>query len=110
MEDVCAMETSWEHLATFKESNPVEVAEYTVAHQLVSEPAFAWWVLYTLKKRTQIVASVFGRYTLYQKFGVQLTRSVQEALAIDAAANTTYSQDAINLEIKNVDAAFQDLD
>ena len=34
--------TSWERLADLKESNPVEVADYAVAHGLESEPAFAW--------------------------------------------------------------------
>jgi hypothetical protein len=43
-------------------------------------------------------------------FGVQLPISVQEALEIDDATNTTCWKDAINLEIKNVDVAFQDLE
>lgn len=34
--------TSWEPLSTLKESNPVEVAEYAIAHDLVDEPAFSW--------------------------------------------------------------------
>ena len=42
--------TSWEALKDLKESNPVEVAEYAVGAKLVSEPAFAWWVPFTLKR------------------------------------------------------------
>ncbi len=42
---------SWESLADLKESNPVEVAEYAVANKIASEPAFAWWVPYTIKKK-----------------------------------------------------------
>jgi hypothetical protein len=42
--------TSWVPLSTLKESNPVEMAEYAVAHELSDEPAFSWWVSYTLKK------------------------------------------------------------
>jgi hypothetical protein len=103
--------TSWEPLAALKESNPVEVAEYAVAHKIVSEPAFAWWVPYTLKKRERIIAAVNKRFTLRShKFGIELPRSVQDALAIDAATHTTYWRDAIALEIKNVDVAFQDLE
>ena len=34
-----------------KESYPVEVIEYVKAKELVDEPAFIWWVPYTLKKR-----------------------------------------------------------
>ena len=40
---------SWEPLAKFKESNPVQVAEYAVAHKISSEPAFCWWVPFTFK-------------------------------------------------------------
>ena len=40
--------TSWEKLSQLKESNPVEVAEYAVAMDLVKEPAFKWWVPFTL--------------------------------------------------------------
>jgi hypothetical protein len=36
--------TTWQRLADMKESNPVEVAEYAVAHEINEEPAFAWWV------------------------------------------------------------------
>jgi hypothetical protein len=77
----------------------------------VSQPAFAWWLPYTLKKLMQIIAAVNKCYTLHShKFGIQLPRSVQDALAIDAATNTTYWKDAINLEIKNFDVAFEDLE
>ena len=41
--------TSWERLANLKESNPIEVAEFAVAHGLQDQPAFIWWVPYTLK-------------------------------------------------------------
>ena len=57
-----------------------------------------------------IIAAVHKRYTLCtHEFGVQLPRSVQEALAIDACTNTMYWKDAIDLEIKNADEAFEDL-
>jgi hypothetical protein len=34
--------TSWERLADLKESYPVEVAEYAVAHGIDQQPAFLW--------------------------------------------------------------------
>ena len=43
--------TSWERLADLKELNPVEVADYAVAKGIDAEPAFAWWVPFTLKLR-----------------------------------------------------------
>ena len=103
--------TSWEHLKDLKESNPIEVAEYAVAQKIDSEPAFAWWVPFTLKKRSRIVAAVSNRYLLKtHKFGIELPKTVEDALAIDKATSTTYWKDAIDLEIKNVDVAFQDLE
>jgi hypothetical protein len=41
--------TSWETLRNLKASNPIEVAEYAIAHKLVEEVAFAWWVPFVLK-------------------------------------------------------------
>lgn len=50
--------TSWERLADVKESNPVELAEYAMAHGIDGEHAFAWWVPYTLQRRNRIIAAV----------------------------------------------------
>jgi hypothetical protein len=44
--------TSWECLKDLKESYPVQVAEYAVANCIDDCPAFAWWVPFTIKKRT----------------------------------------------------------
>jgi hypothetical protein len=52
---------SWERLADVKESNPVEVAEHSVAQGIEVEPAFAWWVDYTLRKRDRIISAVKKR-------------------------------------------------
>ena len=50
--------TKWVSLKDIKESNPIEVAEYVTARYIQEEPAFAWWVTYTLRKRDRIIASV----------------------------------------------------
>ncbi len=42
--------TSWEHLRNLKALNPNEVAEYAVSNKISDEPAFAWWVPFTLKQ------------------------------------------------------------
>ena len=39
---------NWLPLSTLKESNHVDICEYAVACGLDNEPAFAWWVPYTL--------------------------------------------------------------
>ena len=40
----------WIPLSVMKESNPIEFPELATAHGISDEPAFAWWVLYTLQK------------------------------------------------------------
>jgi len=103
--------TSWEPLNRLKESNPVEVAEYAVANKISLEPAFAWWVPFTLKKKDRIVAAVNARYLKRtHKFGIEVPKTVKEALEIDRQTGTTYWRDAIDLEVKNVNVAFQDLE
>lgn len=69
--------TSWERLADLKESNPVQAAEYAVNNKLVHEPAFQWWVPYTIRKRDRIISKLRTRYLRKeQKFGITLPKSV----------------------------------
>jgi hypothetical protein len=103
--------TSLEPLKHLKESNPVQFAEYTVANKIASEPAFCWWVTFTLQQRDRIIAAVNKRYLLQtHKFGIRVPTTVDEAIAIDKETGTKYWQEAINLEAKNVDVAFQELE
>jgi DNA-directed RNA polymerase subunit L len=87
METMCGMEgrhNDMESLSELKESSPVEVAEYAMAHGLAEEPAFSWWVPPTLKKRDTIVSAVNKRCRKQtHKYGIQVPRSVQEAFKID---------------------------
>jgi len=43
---------SWKPLKDIKQSNPVDVAIYAKEYGLVEQQAFAWWVSYTIKKKT----------------------------------------------------------
>ena len=54
--------TTWVALKDFKESYPVQLAEYAVSARIAEEPAFAWWVPYTLRKRSRIIAKVKSKY------------------------------------------------
>ena len=66
----------WIRLKDFKESNPNEVADYAVAHQLTEEPAFKWWVPHILKKSKQILSAIKKQYfRTHSKFGVELRRA-----------------------------------
>ena len=50
--------SNWIPLKDIKESNPIEVAEYAVAHKIVEEPAFAWRDKEVLRKRRHILSSI----------------------------------------------------
>ena len=103
--------TTWVPLAILKEQNPVEVAEYAVTHSIAHEPAFMWWVPWTIQKRDSMISAVKKRYwRRTHKFGIRIPHSVEEALAIDKAAGNTKWADAIAKEMKNVRVAFKILD
>jgi hypothetical protein len=43
--------TSWHSpLGKIKNSYPIQLAKYAIAHQLDTLPAFSWWVKHTIKK------------------------------------------------------------
>ncbi len=103
--------TSWEPLRNLKESHPVQVAEYAVANKLVAEPAFAWWVKDVLRRRERIIKAVKNRYwKRTHKFGVEVPKTVEQALALDKETGTDLWRAAIDKEMKNVTIAFEFLD
>jgi len=72
-----------------KASYPVQLAEYAVANGIDGEPAFAWWAPYTLKKRDRIIAKAKPRHwKRSHKFGAELPKSFEEAIAIDRRTGT----------------------
>ncbi|KAI2506535.1 Reverse transcriptase (RNA-dependent DNA polymerase) [Fragilaria crotonensis] len=100
--------TSWERLADLKESNPVELADYAVAQGIDNEPAFAWWVPYTLKRRNRIIAAVNNRYhKRTHKFGIEVPKTWDDCLRLDKEAGNTLWQDAVRKEMSKVRIAFQ---
>lgn len=103
--------TSWEKLSEMKNSHPLQVAEFAVARQIAEEPAFAWWVPYTLKKQDRIIKAMAKRYfRTTQKYGIELPKTVKEALEIDRRTGTDFWARAIAKEMKAVSKAFQILD
>jgi hypothetical protein len=95
-------------LKTLKESNAIELAEYAVAHRLVEEPAFKWWVPHVLKRRNRIISKIKSRYwRTTHKFGIRLPKTVEEALEIDRQTGTDYWYKAINKEMSKVKVAWE---
>ena len=100
--------TVWIPLKDLKNDLPVQLAEYAVAAGLAKEPAYAWWVPHTLRKRGVILAKVKSCYwKLTHKYGIELPKTVQEALEIDRRTGTDFWRKAIEKEMKNVRIAFE---
>ena len=99
--------TEWIKLKDLKDSNPLEVAQYAVDNKLTDEPAFKWWVPFTIRKRNRILKAMKKRYfRTHQKFGIELPKTVERALEIDKETGTTFWRDAIEKEMKTVMVAF----
>jgi hypothetical protein len=102
---------SWIPLKDMRESHPIEVAEYAKARGIDVEPAFAWWVPYTLRKRDVILSAIKTRVRkMTHKYGIELPTSVAHAIEIDRKNGDTKWQDAIALEMVNVGVVFEVLD
>ena len=93
----------WVPLRLLKDNYPVEMAEYAKANQLDDEPAFCWWVPYTLRKRDAILSSVKARVRKTNiKNGIKVPRTQKEAIAFDQENGNTFWQDAIDLEMNTI--------
>jgi hypothetical protein len=83
----------WIPVSILKESNPVEEAEYAKAREIDTEPAFAWWVPYTLRKRTAIVSAVKARARkITHKYGIEIPRNVDHAHKLTRRMATHYGE------------------
>ena len=101
----------WIPLKVLKETNPVQVAEFASARDIVDEPAFKYWVPFTLRKRDRIIASVNSRVKrTTHKYGIEVPRSIEHALQLDALNGNTFWRDAIDKEMSSVLVAFEILD
>ena len=101
----------WVPLADMKVSYPVEVAQYAEQAKLLSEPAFAWWASHVLKKRDRIVAKTKSKHwSRTHKYGIELPRTLTEALSIDEKTGTDHWRKAFDKEMRNVFGAFSFLD
>jgi hypothetical protein len=99
---------SWIHLKDMKESHPVEVAEFAKARGIADEPAFAWWVPYTLRKRDVILSAVKSRIRkTTHKYGIEIPNNITHAHKIDEKSGNSFWRDAIAKEMLNVGIAFE---
>ena len=100
--------TTWNKLKDVKDSYPVQLAEFSIQQGIQDEPAFAWWVPYTIKKKGRIISKVKSKYwDRTHKYGIRLPKSVKEAIEIDNENGNTLWWDALMQEMKNVRPAFE---
>ena len=75
------------------------------------KPAFKWWIKHVLKKRHRIIASIKKWQATYlkrsHKFGIELPKTVEQTLALDAKNRYPLWADAIFKETENVRVAFE---
>ena len=72
------------------------------------EPAFEWWVPYTLRKRDFILAAVKSRIRKkMNKYGIELPTSQTHAYKIYRKNKNNFWRDAINKEMLNIGIAFE---
>ena len=100
--------TTWSKLKDVKDSYPVDMAEYAFQNNIQDEPAFAWWVDYTIKKKARIISKIKSKYwQKTHKFGVKLPKTVKQAIEFDNENGNTLWWDALMQEMKNVRPAFE---
>jgi hypothetical protein len=99
--------TAWIPLKEIKETNSVEVAQYTCDNQIIEEPAFAWWAPHYLKKLKRLIKLSKTRHVRKgYKFGIRIPTTIEEALMLDKENGNTLWYDAIMKESGNVRIAF----
>jgi hypothetical protein len=82
--------TSWERLADLKESNPVEVADYAVAKNLLDAADFVWWAPHVLKKSSRNIDAVTKRYhKRNHKFGIEVPKRWDDCVRLDKENDIT---------------------
>ena len=102
---------SWVPLKDMKESHPIEIADFSKSRGIDKEPAFAWWITYTLRKRDIIISAINTciRKTTH-KYGIEIPRSVKHASEMNQKNGNNFWVKSIKKEMTNVGIAFEILD
>ena len=99
---------SWIALKDMKEAHPVELAEFAKAREIADEPAFAWWVPYTMRKRDIILSKIKARIRkTTHKYGVEVPTGIEHAHRLDRENGNSLWRDALAKEMTEVGVAFE---
>ena len=88
---------------------PIELADFAQLHGIHEEPAFAWWVTYTEKKRKTIISKLKSKYwQRTHKYGIIIPKSVKEVYTFDKDNGNNLWTEGINEEMNKVRIAVQE--
>jgi hypothetical protein len=86
----------------------VETAEFAKARAIADEPAFAWWVPYTMRKRDIILSKIKARIRkTTHKYGIKLPVGIKHAMQTDTANENTLWKDVMAKEMTEVGVGFE---
>ena len=95
--------TDWVELKDLKQSYPVELARYARDNKLENEPAFAWWVPFVEKKKSQIISKIKSKYwQRTHKYRIRVPKLVDEAYEEDKRNSNSLWTEAIAEEIEKI--------
>ena len=101
----------WVPLKRMKEIYPLEVADFAKSTGIDDQPAFSWWVPYTLRKRDRVISAINARMRrTTHKYGIEIPRNLEEARALDKKNGNDLWEQAIRKEMYNCSIAFQILE
>ena len=99
--------TDWAEMNDVKDSYPVQLADYAARKRLDKEPAFAWWIPHVKRQQRRGIHKLKNKYWMRtHKFGVEIPKSVAEAIQIDKRNGNHLWQEAIEKEMENIIPAF----
>ena len=100
---------SWIPLKDVKNTNPIMAAEYAIAKGIQREPAFAWWVPYTIRIRSRIISHLKATRTSKgrHRFGIQVPNTIEEAEELDRTNRNDLWKAAIEKELSKVRPTFE---
>ena len=81
----------------------MQLVEFPTLNKISDEPAFVWWLNYTLKKKGRIISKLKSKFfEKTHKDGIRIPYSIEDAIEIDKANGNNLWWDALMKEIKNV--------
>ena len=82
---------------------PIEVTRYAMNNKIEDQPAFSWWVPYTVRKTKQIISKLKSKYWEHNhKYRMKVPKTADEAYQIDDENGNLLWADAIKEEMPKI--------